>query len=203
MYVPTAFAETRPEVLHEIMRRYGFATLVSHDAAGAITATPLPVLFDVERNGLRSHMARANPQWQGFSPEREVMVLFAGPHGYVSPSWYETKLAVPTWNYVTVHAHGKPRIVEGEAVLQIVADTVRQYESGREEPWDMPLPGEYVTNLLRGVVGFEIDITRLEGKLKLNQNRSKADVDGVIAALTGDADTMNRELAEWMRRVAP
>jgi transcriptional regulator len=198
VYVPAAHREARPEVLHEIMRRYGFATLISQDADGALTATPLPVLFDADRNVLQSHLARANPQWKGFSDQREVLVIFAGPHGYVSPSWYETKLAVPTWNYVTVHAYGKPRIVEGEAVRQIVVDTVKQYESGRERPWEMPLPEEFVAKLLAGVVGFEIEITRLEGKLKLNQNRPRADVAGVIEALGKEPGS--GELVKWMKR---
>lgn len=198
MYVPSAHREERPEVLREIIQRYGFATLVSHDADGTLMATPLPIVLDAERNVLRSHMARANPQWKEFSGGGEVLVIFAGPHGYVSPSWYETKLAVPTWNYVTVHAYGKPRIVEGEPVRQIVVDTVKQYESGRAKPWEMPLPEEFVTKLLGGVVGFEIAITRIEGKLKLSQNRPKQDVEGVIEALR--EDPANGELVEWMQR---
>jgi transcriptional regulator len=200
MYLPDAFREERPEILHEIIRRHSFATLVSRGADGALTASQLPFLFDPTRGLLRSHMARANPQWQGFAQGGEALVIFQGPHAYVSPTWYETKQAVPTWNYVTVHAHGTPRLVEATALRQIVEDTVKQYESAQPTPWLMPLPEDYVATMLRAVVGFEIPITRLEGKLKLNQNRRPADVAGVINALERGEDVVGRELAAWMRR---
>jgi transcriptional regulator len=200
MYIPDPFREDRPEVLHEIIRRHSFATLVSRDADGALTASQLPFLFDAQQNVLRSHMARANPQWQAFAQGSEALVLFQGPHAYISPTWYETKLAVPTWNYVTVHAHGTPRLVEGDDLRRIVEETVRQHEAAQPTPWLMPLPDEYVTKMLRGIVGFEIAITRLEGKLKLNQNRRPADVNGVILALQQGDDVIGREVAAWMRR---
>ena len=187
-------------MLHEIMRRHSFATLVSH-VEGSIVASQLPFVFDADRNVLSSHMAKANPQWRQMEGA-EPLVLFQGPHAYVSPTAYETKLAVPTWNYVTVHAYGAARLVDETALRAIVNETVAQHEAGRENPWPMPLPEEYVAKLLGGIVGFEIAITRLEGKLKLNQNRSAADVEGVIADLERSGDAMNRELAEWMRRVA-
>ena len=200
MYIPTHFREERPEVLHEIIRRYGFATLVSQ-SEGSLIASQLPFLFDAGRNVLRSHMARPNPEWKELC-EREAMVIFQGPHAYITPSWYETKLAVPTWNYVTVHAYGNARLIEDEAGLQaIVSETVSQYESGRPSPWHMPLPDDYVAKLLRGIVGFEIAITRIEGKLKLSQNRPAADVERVIAGLQNQTDPMGRELSEWMQRV--
>jgi transcriptional regulator len=200
MYIPDAFREDRPAVLHEIIRRYGFATLVSQ-SEGSLIASQLPFLLDAERNVLRSHMARANPQWKELG-EREVMVIFQGPHAYISPSSYETKLAVPTWNYVTVHAYGTGRLIEDEAGLRaIVAETVSQYESGRASPWAMPLPEDYVAKMLRGIVGFEIEITRIEGKLKLSQNRPAADLEGAIAGLQNETDPIGRELSEWMRWV--
>jgi transcriptional regulator len=202
MYLPAHFREDRPEVLHEIVRRYSFATLVSHDADGALIASQLPFLFDAAENRLRSHMARANPHWRGFDVGGgEAMVIFRGPHAYISPSWYESKLQVPTWNYVTVHAYGVPRIVEDDEVRAIVTETVKQYESPRPQPWPMPLPEEYIANLLRGIVGFEMQITRVEGKLKLSQNRSKPDAEGAMTALERGDDQVGRELAEWMRRV--
>jgi transcriptional regulator len=203
MYLPSHFREDRPEVLHEIVRRYSFATLVSRDADGALIASQLPFLFDAPQNRLRSHMARANSQWRGFGVGGgEAMVLFQGPHAYVSPSWYESKLQVPTWNYVTVHAYGVPQIVEDEAeVRAIVGETVKQYESARPNPWPMPLPEDFIANLLRGIVGFEMQITRMEGKLKLSQNRSKVDADRVVEALGSGDDAIGREVAEWMKRV--
>lgn len=201
MYIPPYFREDRLEVLHEIIRQHSFATLVSQHE-GSLIASHLPFLLDGERNVLRSHMARPNPQWKELG-EREVMVIFQGPHAYISPSWYETKLAVPTWNYVTVHAYGAAKVIDDEsAVRAIVTDTVYQHESGRAEPWPMQLPEEYMSKLLRGIVGFEIAITRLEGKLKLNQNRSAVDTQGVIAGLLGDGDSAGGELATWMKRAS-
>ena len=201
MYIPDAFREENPAVLHEIMRRYSFATLISGSAA-SLQASHLPFLFDAERNVLRCHMARANRQWNGFQDGGEVMVLFQGPHAYISPTWYETQLAVPTWNYVTVHAYGQARVVDETALRAIVDDTVRLHEADRENPWPMPLPEEYLAKLLRGIVGFEISITRLEGKLKLSQNRSAADVRGVIDGLIAGEFGGEHEVAEWMKRVS-
>ena len=200
MYIPTHFREDRPEILHEIIRRYSFATLVSQNE-GSIIATQLPFLFDADRQVLRSHMARPNPQWKELE-EREVMVIFQGPHAYISPNWYETKLAVPTWNYVTVHAYGTATLVDESALRAIVTETVRQYESGRERPWQMSsLTEEYVAKLLKGIVGFEIALNRLEGKLKLGQNRSAVDIKGTIAGLESAGEPMGRELNEWMRHL--
>lgn len=200
MYIPSYFHEENPEILHGIIRANSFATLVSQ-SEGTLIASQLPFVFDGERNVLRSHMARPNPQWRELC-ERAAMVIFQGPHAYITPSWYEKKPAVPTWNYVTVHVYGTGRLIEDDAGLRsIVAETVLQYESGRDRPWAMSLPEDYVGNMLRGIVGFEIAITRIEGKLKLSQNRSIADVEGVIAGLANEADPMGHELSGWMRRV--
>lgn len=201
MYIPTHFREDRPAVLHEIMQRNSFATLVSQ-SDGSMVASQLPFLIDTERNALRSHMARGNPQWKELAA-RELMVIFQGPHAYISPSWYEAMPAVPTWNYATVHAYGTARLLEdGPALRAIVEETVRQHEEGRENPWRMEqLAEEYVQKLLRGIVGFEISITRLEGKLKLNQNRSEADARGVIEGLRAEGNTESAAVAEWMERV--
>jgi len=200
MYIPSYFREENQEVLHEIIRHNSFATLVSL-SEGTPTASQLPFLFDAGRNVLRSHMARPNPQWHELC-NRDAMVIFQGPHAYITPGWYQKKPAVPTWNYVTVHVYGTVRLIEDDTGLRsIVTETVSQYESGRERPWAMSLPEDYVGNMLRGIVGFEIAITRIEGKLKLSQNRSTEDVRGVIAGLLNEADPMAQELGEWMRRV--
>ena len=108
----------------------------------------------------------------------------------MTPSWYQSKLAVPTWNYVTVHAYGIPTLVDIDALRQIVTETVEQYESPRETPWRMDLPEEYMSKMLAGIVGLEIPIARIEGKLKLNQNRSKSDVSHVIGGFESIKDSM-------------
>ena len=197
MYVPTAFREDRLEVLWPFLRANGFATVVSHGNDGLI-ASHLPVLLDETRGKygvLRSHVARANSHWRQMGSE--ALVIFHGPHAYVSPRWYESNPAVPTWNYAIVHAYGTPRVVEdlGETKA-ILAATVRQYEG--EGGWSMDaVTPEWVNGHVRGVVAFEIEITRLEGKFKLGQNRSVADREGAIARLN-EGGEVEREVARMM-----
>jgi transcriptional regulator len=187
VYLPPAFREDQPEPLYQLIREHSFGVLISQ-VDGAPFATHLPFLLRGEHEGravLVGHMARANPHWKSWAPETEVLVIFQGPHTYVSPSWYETELSVPTWNYAAVHAYGCPRLLEDPASLRAVLEaTTSTYEAGMAVPWSVDrLPDEFVGNLSRAIVGFEIEITRLEGKLKLSQNRSEADRQGVIAAL--------------------
>lgn len=201
MYIPTAFREDRLDVLHQIMRDNSFITLVSTGADGLI-ATHLPIMLDERRGSfgtLVGHVARENPHWRSFTGEQDTLAIFQGPHAYVSPSWYTTSFAVPTWNYVAVHAYGRPRIVEDEARLyEIVADLVKAFERQFAYAWDLDARREYAQKLLKNIVGFEIEITRLEGKCKLSQNRSHADQEGVIAGLTGRGEPLDLALAQLM-----
>jgi transcriptional regulator len=204
MYIPTPFREDRLDVLHDVIRQYSFATLVSYGATGPI-ATHLPLLLDPTRGArgtLIGHVARENPHWQVFrdAPEGETLAIFQGPHAYISPTWYATPYAVPTWNYVAVHAYGRPTPIEDEAaVYQIVAETVRVYESQFAYRWDLDAYRDYAQKLLKNIVGFEFEITRLEGKRKLNQNRSQVDQRGVVAGLSEQADPPGLALASLMR----
>jgi transcriptional regulator len=145
-------------------------------------------------------MARANPQWQHFASGHEVLAIFHGPHTYLSPTDYETAPAVPTWIYTTVHAYGVPSIVDDPAqVVALLEQTISKYESAREEPWDGALPEEYRERLVKGIVAFEIPISRLEGKFKLGQNRAAADLQRVHAALSQAPDADSQLLAALMR----
>src|SRR4051812_48126547 len=166
MYVPEHFHEHRIDVLHAFMRRHSFATLISRDRN--LTASQLPVLLDTERGPhgtLRSHMAKQNPQWQTFAQGAEVLVIFQGPHAYISPTWYASQTKVPTWNYAAVHAYGNPKLVDRAALRAILEETVTTYEAGFAKPWSTAnLPPDLVAKLADAVVGFEIEITRLEGK---------------------------------------
>ena len=137
-----------------------------------------------------------NPHWRAFGGEAETLVIFQGPHGYITPSWYESAQAVPTWNYTAVHAYGRPRILEGEAALDLLRDQVAFYESGFEKPWETSTqaPG-YIEGMATGVVAFDVEVTRLEGKGKLSQNRP-ADRERVAAALESRG---NVALASAMR----
>ena len=199
MYLPKSFQIEDLAELHAFMRAYSFATLVTQHQ-GAPFASHLPFLLDAERGPhgtLLAHMARANPQWRDFGGE--ALVIFQGPHAYISPSWYEAHPSVPTWNYAVVHAYGIPRIVEDHATLHHMLETlVDTREAAFAQPWRMDLPPDYLDKMMRAVVGFEIAITRLEGKLKLSQNRSEHDQHQVAEALGQSEDQLDRGVAEMM-----
>ena len=184
MYIPDHFREDRPDVLHDAMRQIGFATLVTQ----GLDANHLPMLL--AGNVLRGHVARANPVWK--SGEGEALAIFLGPHAYVSPNWYpsktETGKAVPTWNYLTVHARGAINWIQDTDWLHAhVTALSATHETGRENPWAIDdAPASYVDGLLRAIVGFELTIKNLEGKWKLSQNRDAADRAGVRDGLLND-----------------
>jgi transcriptional regulator len=197
MYTPAHFQIDDLGTLHAFIQRHSFATLVSQEG-GVPQATHLPFLLNPTQNTLISHMARANPQWSHFT-NSEVLVIFTGPHAYISPAWYATQPAVPTWNYTAVHAYGIPRIItQHDRFAQMLHDLVELYESGRPNRWDGQLPPEFRDGLMKGIVGLEIQITRLEGKFKLGQNRPQ-DAPGVIAMLEKSTDQTDRETAQMMK----
>jgi transcriptional regulator len=201
MYIPASFRADDRAVLHEFIDRHSFATLVTV-VDGAPFATHLPVLLDRQRGALLGHVARANPHWRAFDGSAESLMIFAGPHAYVSPSWYATHPAVPTWNYAAVHVYGVPSVLDEARLQELLDRLVRRYEAGRERPWTMDLPADYLRKMVQAIVGFEMPIARMEGKFKLSQNRSAEDRERVIAALAaGDAD--ERALSEFMARFAP
>jgi transcriptional regulator len=184
MYVPDHFREDRPDVLHDAVRRIGFATLVTT----GLEANHLPILL--QDGMLRGHVARANPVWK--AGDGEALAIFLGPHAYVSPGWYPSKAeagkAVPTWNYLTVHARGTIRWIQDadwlRAHVGALSDT---HEAGRAQPWAVTdAPADYIDSLVRAIVGFEFAIETLQGKWKLSQNRGEADRAGVRDGLTQD-----------------
>jgi transcriptional regulator len=206
MYTPEAFRSDDIVTLHTLMQEYNFATLVTMQPDdGVPIASHLPFVIDTQHGShgygtLVGHMARANPQWRSFASEREVLVIFQGPHAYISPSWYAEALSVPTWNYAVVHAYGKPRIVEDATILHdMLRILVEQSEAQFEKPWPFDLPQDYMQKMMRGIVGFEIEISRLEGKFKLNQNRSLTDQVHVAATLQSSGDTLSEDVAQLMQ----
>jgi transcriptional regulator len=202
VYLPPVFTETRQEVLLDHIEQNDFALLVSHGPAGLV-ASHIPFL--IERDGehvrLQGHLARPNPQVAVLAQGGEVLAIFGGPHAYVSPSWYATGPSVPTWNYVDVHVYGRVRLVEDEGWLRDLLSRLSQrHEAGNPEPWQMEeLPEHYLRGMLKGVIGFEIAVTRLEGKYKLSQNRPAADRPRVIAALEQRGDAGATGVARLMR----
>ncbi len=199
MYVPSAFAETDPCKLHNFMRYHSFAVLTSHDGAGLV-ASHLPLLLapDAGTHGqLLGHMACANPQWRRV--EGEVMAVFSEPHAYVSPTWYEEPGTVPTWNYIAVHAYGTFHLVEDcDALLDILQQSVVTYESSQAMPWAFNPSAPGIETMLKAIVGFRIEITRLEGKWKLSQNHTEARRHRVIDALAARPDEDSQAIADLM-----
>ncbi|HLH64034.1 MAG TPA: FMN-binding negative transcriptional regulator [Ktedonobacteraceae bacterium] len=205
MYIPKAFREDDLEKLHKFMQENSFAALVTQ-RDGVPVATHLPFLLDTERGplgALMAHMARANDQWRTFTNEQEVLVIFQGPHAYISPSWYEVELSVPTWNYAAVHAYGIPRIIDDRAALyDLLKALIQRHEARFEKPWGFQLPEDYLQKMMQGIAGFEIQITRLEGKFKMSQNRSASEQQRVIAALRESQDISNVQVAELMSEIS-
>jgi transcriptional regulator len=201
MYIPPAFLVQDASKLAAFIRRHSFATLVTHGGAAPF-ASHLPMLYRPalgSHGTLVSHMARANPQWRHFAPGSEALVVFHGPHSYISPSWYQTQLAVPTWNYATVHAYGIPAVFsEHDRVVSLLREMVSTYEASRQPPWPGTLPDDYRDKLIQGIVAFEIPLTRIEGKFKLGQNRPAADIQGVFDALSRSEDAESRAVARMM-----
>ena len=196
MYNPASFKQNDPEKLHALIRDYPFATLVSHGPQG-LQASQLPFLLypDEGPHGvLRAHLARANPHAAALAEADACLVIFQGEHGYVSPSWYPSKTTthrtVPTWNYVTVHAHGKARLIDTpEALRRLLHDLTGAHEARRTAPWSIDdAPPDYIAAQMKAIVGFEIAIDRLEGKWKLSQNKEANDRQGVIAGLQSPED---------------
>jgi transcriptional regulator len=207
MYIPSHFEESRPDVLHELMRERPLATLVTASAAG-LEANHLPLHWSPEPaplGTLRGHVARANPLWRQLAPDgAAVLAIFHGPQAYVTPSWYPAKAehgrVVPTWNYVVVHAHGTLRAVDDAAWLraQLAALTAAS-EAGRAPPWQVAdAPAEFVDRLIAGIVGIEIAISRIEGKSKVSQNQSAANRAGVVRGLRADGDAGALDMAAWI-----
>jgi transcriptional regulator len=200
MYLPAQFAETRPEVMHELMRTHAFATLVTLGADG-LNANHLPFEFDPEAGPfgtLRAHAARGNPVWRDLADGIEALVVFQGPQAYVSPGWYATKKedgrVVPTYNYAVVHAYGPLRAIQDKAELRgILTQLTARHESAMApmaQPWKLEdAPEEYSNKLLEAIVGIEIPVSRLIGKWKVSQNQPQANRIGVeqgLRALGGE-----------------
>ena len=204
MYIPKAFREDDIEKLHAFMQENNFAILITMKD-GVPFATHLPLLLDPQKGPygtLRGHMARANTQWRTFDEATEALVIFQGPHAYISPSWYvtEPETSVPTWNYAAIHAYAIPRIVHDEETLYtLLKDSVNTFEASFEQPWTIHEQGDFMRKKMRAIVGFELPITRLEGKLKLSQNRSTDDQERVIAMLQDSEDALDVATARLMQ----
>jgi transcriptional regulator len=200
MYVPKLFAVEDLDRLHDFMEQYNFATVVTQ-RDGELTASHIPFLLDrsVEPYGaLRAHVAIKNPQLEDLRSGAQALVIFQGPHTYVSPSWYVKRENVPTWNYTVVHAYGVPKILDLAGMVALLKDLVGKHERRFEKPWDFDPNDAFMQRQMPQIAGFEIKIEKLEGKFKLNQNRTAEDRAGVIDALSHSDDPLERAVASLM-----
>ncbi|WP_101048703.1 FMN-binding negative transcriptional regulator [Macromonas nakdongensis] len=191
MYTPAHFALTEPDALQRILRQHPLGMLVTHGPEG-LDANHIPFEYDPargEHGTLTAHVARANPVWQRCAGGADVLVVFRGVEGYISPSWYpskhDTHRQVPTWNYEVVHAHGRLTVRDDEKFVRgVVARLTRSHEATEPQPWKMgDAPPDYLDAMLQAIVGLEIAVTRWEGKAKLSQNKAPLDRQGAVEAL--------------------
>ena len=207
MYTPSSFAIDDLYDLHQQILGTRLAVLVTHGDQG-LQASHLPLLFSPDQgdNGtLYGHFARANPQWKTLQDGAEALVIFAGADAYVSPAFYPSKAehgkVVPTWNYVAVHAYGTAEVfTDADRLRNLVSALTDRHEAGRASPWKVAdAPADYIDGMLRAIVGFALPIQRLEGKRKLSQNRSSADIAGVREGLAASPDAHDQALAHLMK----
>ena len=210
MYLPASTAERDPQVLFDFIETHPLGVLVTAMPEG-LFATHLPLLLDRSRGShgtLQGHVARANAHTRP-GAMGESLVVFGGAHAYITPSWYATKgehgRVVPTWNYVAVHAYGAVRLVDDRVWLRAHLEALTaRHETGREHPWSVAdAPAAYVEQQLSAIVGIEIEISRLEGKWKMSQNRPDEDIDGVVAGRARSADPREREVATIVKARRP
>ena len=206
MYVPSHFKEDDLSRIKDFIRTNDFATVVSWDGRRPL-ASHLLVELEEDASGnlrLNGHMARGNALWKTFNSDTEVLTVFLGPHTYISPTWYSVQ-AVPTWNYISAHAYGTPRIVsDHDELYSLLQHLVEKHESldHSSAGYDLTkLPEDFVEKMMGGVVGFQIIVERIEASYKLSQNRSEADYHNIIIQLRSRGDENSSEVAEAMVRV--
>ncbi len=201
MYTPKNYLMQDKTELLSFMRRYSFAIIITAHQDYP-EATHLPFVIE-DRNGtifLLSHFSKANPQWKSIN-DKPVLVIFAEPHAYISPSHYEKEENVPTWNYISVHAYGKGRILESaEDGFNLLGKTILTYEPEYQKQW-AKLPDKFKNKEFKGIVPFEIEITDLQGKQKLSQNKSEYERNSIINTLSDSEASTEQQLAEYMRKV--
>ena len=208
MYVPRAFAVDDIKILHQQMQASPLPVLVTHASQGLL-ASHVPMLLNPDEGPcgtLYGHLARANPHWQDLAEGSEALVIFAGEQAYISPSFYPSKAehgkAVPTWNYLAVHAYGSAEVFDdAERLLALVSRLSSKHEADRPQPWAVSdAPQDYIDSMLKAIVGFSLPISRLNGKRKLSQNRSAADQAGVRNGLLASNNPQDHALAQLIAK---
>jgi transcriptional regulator len=204
MYTPIQFKVDEAAEAHALMRAHPFAILVTHGADGVV-ATHLPTVLKVDEASplgrIECHLARPNPQWKTFAPDTDALMIFQGAEAYIRPGWYPSKTqhgkAVPTWNYAVVHAYGRLQVMDDKDwLLRHVGELSDQQEAPYSTPWSMAdAPADYLDRQARGIVGLTLAVTRLEGKIKMSQNRDMGDREGVVRGLGERAQALDTATA--------
>ena len=200
MYVPKDFRNPDEAVAHEFIRENSFGILVS-TLENKLWATHIPMMLAPDNKKLSGHVARGNKQWKEFQNGTEVMAIFSGPHTYVSSSWYDHE-NVPTWNYIAVHVYGTIRIIEGDELYQSIKVLVDKYEKHSEKPISMEkFTPSFLKHELQGLVGLEIEISKIESAYKLSQNRDDKNYKVIINELEKREDAGSKDVASIMKKI--
>jgi len=204
MYIPERYKNEDERDVRRFLSENGFGILVG-SVDGKPWATHIPMVFETTADGrdiLHGHLSKENPHWHFFSGDTETLAIFTGPHAYVSSSWYDHE-NVPTWNYIAVHVYGNIRLLNEEETIESLTRLVDKYEKGNENPVRVSELSEKTMRQARGIVGFEIAVTRIEAKRKMSQNRDATNYDLVIQHLDASGDPMQQEVAREMERKTP
>jgi len=200
MYVPKDFRNPDETVAKQFIRNNGFGILVNV-VDNQIAATHIPMVLTSDEKKLSGHLAKGNKQWKGFQNGSDVLAIFSGPHTYISSSWYDHE-NVPTWNYIAVHVYGTIRIIEGEELYQSIKVLVDKYEKHSANPISMEkFTPSFLKHELQGLVGFEIEISKIESAYKLSQNRDEKNYKAIINELEKRGDAGSKEVAEEMKKI--
>jgi transcriptional regulator len=205
MFVLDEYSTTDLNLMHQIMKEYNFANVVT-SSSGECYANHFPLILNTTAGPfgtLEGHMSRSNPQWQQMQKNARILVIFNGPHAYISPSTGVSSKMLPTWNYVALHAYGSVEVIEEpREIVGIMSRSIKEFEVGIEKPWKMALPQEYLDLLVSKVVGFKLKIDRLEPQIKLNQDREKQERESVTAHLSRSHRDEDKQIAAWMEKHA-
>jgi len=203
MYISKLYREEDREKILEFLRQNEFATLVTYDGEKPTASHLLmEVMEDGEQLFVNGHMSKANPLWKTFEKNAEVLVIFQGPHTYISPTWYN-HVNVPTWNYQAIHVYGKPRIVtDHDETYKLLKKLIERHEAGSRYKLET-LPQDFVEKEMKGIVAFQIEATRIEANYKLSQNRDDEDYHNIVARLDERKDEMSHGVAEAMKEKRP
>lgn len=199
MYIPKTNLMTDKNEIVAFMKQFSFATIITAKNSFPI-ATHLPFFVTVKDDNvvLTAHFAKANEQWQDIG-NNEVLVIFSEPHAYISTKNYDKELNVPTWNYLSVHAYGKGNLItETERVFEVLEATIDNYETSYRQQWDY-FPEDYKLRMLKGIVAFEINVTNIQAKKKLSQNRTETEREKIMETLSKSKDTNEQLIAEYMK----